>query len=169
MTRWVTNSFPRRLTGYYSQVASILFCKWKVQGTLLGLTPYILTAVTIRLCQSQQAHARLVLQFIPWLLLPHPLIIIPSLDITASAVHHSDHKWINKPKVLWSLRVLHEEQFKFLYLTSQFGARWHDYLGCQWNSLSLWSLASNNIKFFPSYVNYFFEISQYKILHKVHV
>jgi len=174
MTRWVTNRFPRRLTGYYSQVASILFCIWKVHGTFFGLTPYILTAVTISLCQSLQAHARLVLQFIPWLLLStsfqdHYLTIIPTLDITASAAHHTDHKWINKPKVLWSLRVLHEEQFKFSYLTSQFSARWHDYLGCQWNSLSLWSLASSNMKFFPSYVNYFFEIGQYKILHKVHV
>jgi len=136
--------------------------------------PYILTEVIISLCQSLQAHARLVLQFRPWLLpstsFPiHYLIIIPSLDITASAAHHIDHKWINKPKALWSLRILRGEQFKFSHLTSQFSARWHDYLGCQSNSLSLWSLARSNKKFFPSYVNYFFEIGQYKILHKVHV
>jgi len=170
MTRWVTNSFPR-LTGYCSQVASILLCIWEVQGTLLGLTPYILTEVTISLCQSPQAHARLVLQFrsLPSTSFPIHYLIIPSLDITASAAHHTDHKWLKKPKVLWSLRVLHRQQFKFSYLTSQFSARWHDYLDCQWNSLSLWSLASSNIKFFPSYVNYFFEFGQYKILHKVHV
>jgi len=152
MTRWVTNSFPR-LTGYCSQVASILLCIWEVQGTLLGLMPYILTEVTISLCQSPQAHARLVLQFRPWLLpstsFPiYYLIIIPSLDIIASAAHHIDHKRINKPKVLWSLTVLHKQQFKFSYLTSQFSARWHDYVDCQWNSLSLWSLASSNIKVF---------------------
>jgi hypothetical protein len=152
MTRWVTNSLPRRVTGYCSQVASILFCIWKVQDTLLGLMLYILTEVTISLCQSLQAHAHLVLQFRPWLLpstsiIIHYLIIIPSLDITASAAHHIDHKCISKPKVLRSLRASHEVQFKFPYLTSQFSARWHDYLGCQWNSLSLWSLASSNIKF----------------------
>jgi hypothetical protein len=147
MTRWVTNSFTRRLIGYCSQVASILFCIWKVQSTLLGLTPYIPNEVTIGPCQFLQAHARLVLQLRPWLL-PSTSFPIP---------------------ILWSLRDIHGEQFKFSYLTSQFSARWHDYLGCQWNSLSLWSLASSNIKFFPSYVNYFFEVGQYKILHNVHV
>jgi hypothetical protein len=40
-------------------------------------------------------------EFRPWLLpstsfLIHYLVIIPSLDITASAVHHTDHIWINQ-------------------------------------------------------------------------
>jgi hypothetical protein len=134
------NSFPRRLIGYCRQVVSILFCIWEVKGT-----PHILTEVSISLRQSLHTNVRLGLQIRPWPLPStsfqiHYSVIIPSLDTTACAAHHIKNKWINKPKLLLSW-VFHGEQFKISYLTSEFSTRWHDYLGCQWNSVTVLSLA----------------------------